>query len=183
MDREKVWVKDGVEITYLPFQSMLGLKVSRLLRAAYEYPLPTAENPDRKALPTEVYAFEQAMPCVLRVKLPENAPPWASILKEAVESPDWLKDPVSDFLRIERRSPPETIFNTYEGYEATREQQLRAPVELQKPLPHPPSMHDEDVPLEERIAKKKSTTASGASSKRKPLTVPPKPPGAARPVK
>lgn len=139
---EKTWEKEGVRITYLLFSTIFSLNVENVLREKYLVPDPTPEDPNQGIVPVEVFMFYRAMPLILAVELADTAPLWGKKLKQEIESPDWLSNPVADFIRIERRMPDDLLLKCYEGYKATREKALAAPLilqggEPQKPRPDP----------------------------------------------
>jgi hypothetical protein len=139
MPDEKTWEKEGVRITYLCFDTMFSLKVQTIMRKKYLYPSPTPENPDQHIVPTPVFMFYMAMPLIMSVELEDGAKSWGKKLKQAVESPEWLSDPVADFIRFERRLPSNILMDCYDGYKETREKAFLAPDELRGGEPKPPT--------------------------------------------
>lgn len=145
MPRTKTWTSDdGVTIEYLTYDTMLKSRVNLVLREAYQYPAPVEGYPDRKEVPTAVYIFYTAMPCIVSVVTPEVAPDWALMLKTCIESRSWLNDPVSDFEQIERYAPEKLLLTAYAGFKETRETAYVAPPELQAPAPLPPEAYGID---------------------------------------
>lgn len=135
MPREKTWEKEGVIVTFLSYDTMRKKRVREMLYPLFQYPAPTDENPDRVEVPVEVYIFYAAMPCILKVELPEVSPIWGQMLKEEIESSSWLNDPVADYTRFEKFAPDTLLMDCYEGFKATRETAYVAPPELQSPQP------------------------------------------------
>jgi hypothetical protein len=170
MPDEKTWEKEGVRITYLCFDTMFSLKVQTIMRKKYLYPSPTPENPDQHTVPTPVYMFYMAMPLIMSVELVDGAAGWGEKLKQAVESPEWLSDPVADFIRFERRMPTNILMDCYDGYKETREKAFVAPVELQTPEPLPP-MPDPETGVVSEDAQ--NFTSSATPNGGTPLTLMP----------
>ena len=144
MPREKTWEKEGVIVTFLTFDTRRKRRVREMLYPAFQYPSPTDENPENYEVPVEVYIFYAAMPCILKVELPEVSPIWGEILKEEIESSSWLNDPVADYTRFEKFAPDTLLMDCYEGFKATRETAYMAPPELQGP---PPVLSPENAEL------------------------------------
>jgi hypothetical protein len=138
MPEEKTWEKEGVSIIFLPYENTLSVIVQAAMRQAYLYDAPTDADPDRKEIPTMVYMFYKAMPLILSVSLSEDAPRWGRFLKDMVESPTWLQNPVSDYKQIEKRADANLLFDCYAGFNETREKVFAAPPELQSPEPQKP---------------------------------------------
>ncbi len=157
MLREKTWEKEGVTITFLTYNTMLTLKVTEVLKKAFRFPTPTEDDPDAHSLPTPVQMFYLGMPSIARVALAEDAPLWGIMLKEAVESPTWLDDPVADYRRIHRNAPAEILSHVEDGWLATRESAHLAPADLRKDPPVNPELDIEAV-AEGRIDKTDPTT-------------------------
>lgn len=143
MPETRTWCKDGVTITYLCFATMFSHKVQSALREKYLYDSPTPEKPDRQEIPTTVYMFYMAMPLIVSVDLIDDAPIWGQMLKRAVDSPNWLIDPIADFIQMERRAPDNLLMDCYEGFKQTREQAYASPVELKEGEPLKPAADPE----------------------------------------
>lgn len=168
MPRTKIYEKDGVSIEYLTYDTMLKSRVQLLLRAAYEYPAPQEGYPDRKEVPTAVYVFYTAMPCIVGIKTVDVPPEWGRMLKAEVESPTWLNDPIADFKRMERFAPEDLLLQAYAGFKDTRETAYVAPPELQVPAPLPP----EAFGLEGEAAQDMSNPTSAATDDGTPPMTP-----------
>jgi hypothetical protein len=177
MPETRVWEKQGVKITFLCYVTMLSLKVQNALREVYLYDAPTPENPQRQAVPVYVFAFYEAMPLIMSVELPDDAPLWGQILKRMIESPTWLSNPVADYKMIERTAPDQLLTNCYDGFKATRESAYIAPEEIragepQHPQPDPVTGEVDQAALNFT----QSSTPNGGA----PLTVMPSPKQGAR---
>lgn len=173
MPGTRVYVHEGVEITYLTYDTIKNYIVEKAVRAEYAVPTPTEDDPTAVTLRTEPYLFYRAMPSIVSVTLPETPPIWAVYLKQMIERLNWLDDPVKDFKQLERFAPTDTLIIASRGHQETREKALAAPSELQGPL-IPVDEFDETITPEEKDAKKKTTRAAGPSLTRKSLPAPAK---------
>lgn len=163
MPETRVYEVGGVKMTFLTYDTLKSFVVETVMRRTYERPAPTPENPNARGIPNEAWGFSKAMPALISVELPGVPPRWAVMLKTMIDSHDWLEDPVKDFKQIERFAPPETLYNTTEGYYATREKVMAAPDDLKSPL-IPVDEFDDTLTDEEKVAKKKTSSGAGPSS-------------------
>jgi len=163
MPETRVYEVEGVRIEYLTYPTLRSRLIEQALRAAYEKPSPTADDPDAGSVPREVFAFYRAMPSIVSVVLPETPPLWGVFLKGMIEANDWLEDPVRDFRHMRAYAPEMVVYHAFNGHEETREKVMAAPTELQSSLT-PVDEFDEALTPEQKDAKKKTLIIGGASS-------------------
>jgi hypothetical protein len=140
MPREKSWSKDGVTITYRTFNTPFTVTVSEVMSAALRFPTPTPEHPDHYSINKTVQIFYLAMPAIIKVECETGAALWGEILKEEVEKPSFLDDPVADYKRFIKTAPAEIFDMIDDGYLATREKTHLAPDPLRDDAPENPEL-------------------------------------------
>lgn len=176
MPREKSWTKDGVTIVYRTFNTQFNLIVAETMTKAFRFPSPTEEDSEAHAIPKAVQMFYLAMPSIVRVECESGAALWGDFLKQEVEQPTFLDNPVADYKRIQRNAPAELLTEIDEGYLATREKTYLAPDALRDDAPEDPGLDlrkiAEEGPQDNShpfivgggLSKKKSSSDSGRSS-------------------
>lgn len=167
MDRERTWTKDGVTVTYRTYNTQHNLIVSETLTKAFRVPTPTEENPDLHSIPSSVQMFYLAMPTIVKVECEPGAALWGEILKEEIENPSFLEDPVADYKRIQRTAPAEMLLEVEVGYIATREKKHLAPEELRNDPPENPDLDLERKVQVGQIDASHPTIIGGGLSKKK----------------
>lgn len=168
MIREKTWTKDHVTITYRTYNTQLNLTVSETLTKAFRFPTPTEDDPNAHSIPMLARMFYFAMPSIVKVECEEGAPLWGIVLKEEVEKPTFLEDPIADYKRIQRTAPAEMLSEAEDGYFATREVAHLAPEDIRNDPPENPELDLEAMAArngEKDLAN--PTTAGMRGSKRK----------------